>query len=111
MPLVLITDDNSENRYFLEVLLKKNGFETVSATNGQEALAAAQASPPDLIVTDILMPVMDGFTLCRHWKSDDRLKQIPFVFYTATYTDTKDIEFGLSPAQSGFSSSRWKPNL
>jgi two-component system, cell cycle sensor histidine kinase and response regulator CckA len=96
MALILIADDNSENLYMIEVLLRKNGFETVSADNGKEALEKARVTPPDMIVTDILMPVMDGFTLCREWKADERLGKIPFVFYTATYTDPKDIELGLS---------------
>ncbi len=96
MPLILVAEDNSESRYLLDVLLRKNGFETVSAANGREALEMARATPPDLIVSDILMPIMDGFALCKEWKSDDRLGQIPFIFYTATYTEPKDIEFGLS---------------
>lgn len=95
MSLVLITDDNSENRYILELLLEKNGFEVISTTNGREALDALQTALPDLIVADILMPVMDGFALCRLVKSDDRFKHIPFVFYTATYTEPKDIELGM----------------
>lgn len=96
MPLVLVTDDNDESRYMLEVLLQRNGFETVTATNGKEALEIAKLHRPDLIISDILMPVMDGFALCKAWKSADELKQIPFIFYSATYTDPRDIEFGLS---------------
>jgi len=93
---VLIVDDNSTNLYILESLFKGHGFEVASAENGKEALDRARLSPPDLIVSDILMPVMDGYTLCRHWKSDERLKHIPFVFYTATYTEPKDEAFALS---------------
>ena len=49
-----------------------------------------------MIVTDVLMPVMDGYTLCREWKKDKALKSIPFVFYTATYTDPKDKELAFN---------------
>lgn len=96
MPSILIADDNGENRYFLEVLLQKNGFDTITATNGKEALEIGRTRRPDLIVSDILMPVMDGFALCEQWKKDVDLSRIPFVFYTATYTEPKDVEFGLS---------------
>jgi len=93
---VLIVDDESANRYMLESLLKGYDLEVISAENGKDALDKARLNPPDLIVADILMPVMDGYALCRQWKSDDSLKQIPFVFYTATYTEPKDEAFALS---------------
>ena len=93
---ILIVDDKKENLYMLETLLKGNGYEVVSAVNGAEALEKARRAPPYMIITDILMPVMDGFALCREWKWDDRLKEIPFVFYSATYTDSKDEELALS---------------
>ena len=93
---LLIVDDNEQNLYMLEVLLEGHGYEVVLAANGAEALDKARRDPPDVIVSDILMPVMDGFTLCRQWKKDDQLKEIPFVFYTATYTDPKDEELALS---------------
>jgi PAS domain S-box-containing protein len=96
MPRILVADDNAENLYYLEILLKGNHYDVATARNGSEALDAALESSPDLIITDILMPVMDGFSLCREWKSNERLKRIPFVFYTATYTESKDEEFALS---------------
>lgn len=93
---ILIVDDNEANLYQLQVLLGGNGYQIVTAENGADALARARQTPPDLIVSDILMPVMDGFTLCREWRKDERLCRIPFVFYTATYTDDRDREFALS---------------
>ena len=96
MPRVLIVDDNAPNLYLLNVLLETNGFTVDQASNGVEALESARKNIPDLLITDILMPTMDGFSLCRIWKSDDVLRNVPLVFYTATYTEQKDEEFALS---------------
>ena len=97
MKRALIVDDHSENLYFLEVLLKGNGFDTVdTAENGVQALDMARKNRPDLIISDILMPVMDGYALCRELKADEELKQIPFIFYTATFTTAKDEALALS---------------
>jgi PAS domain S-box-containing protein len=93
---ILIADDNITNLYMLETILKGYGLEVITAENGKEALEKALLDPPALIISDILMPVMDGYTLCRQWKSDDKLKRIPFVFFTATYTERKDEEFALN---------------
>ena len=92
---ILIVDDNDENLYVLQVLLKSYGYEVEMAVNGEEALKKARQDPPALVISDILMPIMDGFALCRHWKQDETLKQIPFVIYTATYTDPRDEQFAL----------------
>lgn len=93
---VLVVDDILVNVYLLKTLLTSRGYEVTEAANGREALDIARHSPPELIVSDILMPVMDGFALCREWKEDPVLNNIPFVFYTATYTEQKDHDFALS---------------
>ena len=93
---ILIVDDNSANLYLLETLLKGHNLAVTEATNGQEALNKARLDPPALVITDILMPVVDGYALCREWKADERLKHIPLIFYTATYTEPKDEVFALS---------------
>lgn len=90
---ILIVDDHEQNRYLLESILNGNGYMTCSAANGEEALELLQAGGIQLIISDILMPVMDGFQLCRKVKTDPALKQIPLIIYTATYTSKKDEEF------------------
>ena len=92
---ILVADDSKTNLFLLQEILKGRGYRVVTAINGVEALEKARQSPPDLIITDILMPVMDGLSLCREWKRDERLKLIPLVFYTGTYTDDRDREFAL----------------
>ena len=102
MNKILVVDDQEEGRYLLEHLLKVNGFEVVSASNGREALAMVHAERPLIIISDILMPEMDGFTLCRAVKSDEALRSIPFVFYSATYTTSEDEKLALSLGAARF---------
>ncbi len=99
---VLIVDDNAESLYMLQSLLAGNGYVVTAAKDGQEALDLLKQQPSDLIVSDILMPKLDGFQLCRAVKADHSLKHIPFVFYTATYTTEKDRDFALSLGASRF---------
>jgi PAS domain S-box-containing protein len=89
---ILLVDDDEQNLYMLESLLKGSNHEVVLAKNGEEAFKRLESSLVDLIISDTLMPVMDGFQLCHKVKVDDRFKQIPFVFYSSTYKEEEDIE-------------------
>ena len=111
MTRILVADDNAQNRYLLESILKGRGYEVVSVPDGALALDAARRNPPDLIITDLLMPVMDGFELCRQWRSDDRLKDIPFIVYTATYTDPRDEKYAMSLGADRFIVKPQKPEV
>ena len=102
MSKILIVDDHRQNAYLLKSLLAGSGYQVLEASNGAEALELARANPPDVIISDILMPVMDGFSLCHEWMKDESLRPIPFVFYTATYTDPKDEELALNLGAARF---------
>ena len=99
---ILIVEDTEDARVLLEDQLRVHGYEVESAVNGVEAIAKARKSPPDLFVSDILMPEMDGFELCRRVKRDPSLRNLPFIFYTATYTGSEDKRFALSLGASRF---------
>jgi two-component system, cell cycle sensor histidine kinase and response regulator CckA len=99
---ILSVDDNAENLYLIEVIARAHGHEVVTAHNGLEALEQLAGQDFDVIVSDVLMPGMDGFQLCRRVKDDDRLRHIPLIFYTATYTSEQDEELGLALGASRF---------
>jgi PAS domain S-box-containing protein len=99
---VLIVDDHSENLYLLRVLLQGHGHQVTEAADGAAALSLARQDPPELIVSDLLMPVLDGYALLRHWRSDARLKSIPFVVYTATYTEPQDEQLAMALGADAF---------
>ena len=99
---ILIAEDNEDSRVLLESFLQASGYAVESAENGMLALEIAKRTHPDLIISDILMPEMDGYALCRAIKSDEQLRTIPFIFYTATYTDPEDEKFAMKLGASKF---------
>ncbi len=102
MSRILIVEDKEENLYYLSALLKGHGYEVEAARHGAEALTMARRQIPDMVVSDLLMPVMDGYTLLRHWKLDARLKDVPFIVYTATYTEEEDRQLALKLGADAF---------
>jgi adenylate cyclase len=93
-PRILIADDSPSNRDILQTRLAVQGYELLTATNGEEALEIARESQPDLILLDVMMPKLDGFEVCRRLKADSSLPLIPVILVTAK-TDSKDIVAGL----------------
>jgi serine phosphatase RsbU (regulator of sigma subunit)/DNA-binding response OmpR family regulator len=80
---ILVVDDTLASARLLAQILTQQGHRVRTALNGPEALAAAQATPPDLILLDIMMPGMNGYEVCRRLKADERTQDIPVVFISA----------------------------
>lgn len=96
MKRVLIVDDDEVNLYLLRTVLQGHDFAVDEASDGEEALAQARQSLPDLVISDLLMPAMDGYSLLREWRADVRLRDVPFIVYTATYCEPKDQQLALT---------------
>ena len=99
---ILVVEDDENSRLLQHTLLEASGYEVDSASNGKEALEAMDRARPDLIVSDIMMPEMDGFALCRAVKSDPSTADIPFIFYSATYTTDSDQRLAADLGASRF---------
>ena len=80
---VLLADDHEDNRIALQLMLERDGYRTLGARNGREAVDLAVQHRPDLVVMDLAMPVMDGREANRLLKADDRTRHIPVVMLTA----------------------------
>jgi adenylate cyclase len=93
-PRILIVDDTPANVHILQSRLAAHGYEIVTATDGEEALAATRSTLPDLILLDVMMPKMDGLEVCRHLRADPSLPFIPIIMVTAK-ADSKDVVAGL----------------
>ena len=85
---VLIVDDTQTLRSVIQVYLVGQGWEFVEAQNGSEGLAKARALKPDLVISDVGMPVMDGFELCAALRADPALRQTPVVLLTMLGDET-----------------------
>ncbi|MDD2852297.1 MAG: response regulator [Desulfuromonadaceae bacterium] len=99
---VLIAEDNANDRKMLSCTLEHYGCTVINAKNGQEGLDLAKRHKPDFIVSDALMPGMDGFQFLRALKADPELSSIPFLFYSAVYTGEAEEKLALSLGAAAF---------
>lgn len=95
MGVILIAFERESEQSALETLLSGRGHRVLKSANGLAALDVARREAPQAIVSDIVLPRMDGFALCRKWKQDERLQNIPFLFYTRRHDDPKYERFAL----------------
>ena len=93
-PCILVVDDNPMNVDILQTRLTAHGYAVITASDGEQALATARAQHPDLILLDVMMPKVDGVTVCRELKADTNLPFVPIIMVTAK-SDSQDIVAGL----------------
>ncbi len=91
---ILIVDDEPNIVISLEYLMKREGFETSVAGDGEAALAALEKVPPDLVILDVMLPRMNGFEVCRRMRADPRWRALRILMLTAKGRDT-EVEKGL----------------
>src|SRR5688500_10177369 len=85
MATILVADDNRANREALAALLELAGHDVIRAADGREALARAREAHPELVISDVLMPVMDGYELARNLRADAGTAKAAVMFYTAYF--------------------------
>jgi len=92
---ILIVDDDHTNRKLLGAMLDAEGYDTVQAGDGLEALEVLEKVKIDAVISDGLMPNMDGYSLCAEMRRRQRFENLPFILYTSTYTDISDEKLAL----------------
>ena len=99
---ILVVEDVPNVLELLEVTLRFKGYQVISARNGLEGLTKAQTEKPALIITDILMPKLDGFAFVQKLRQDSNTRKIPVIFLSATYVTPEDKTFALSLGATRF---------
>ena len=99
---VLVVDDDPDKRNMLKLALAAEGYEVHIARNGQEALSAIESFPPDLVVTDVVMPEVDGYELARRMRENPLTRFIPIILQSGTQIEAKDLRIGAEAGALGF---------
>ena len=87
VPLVLLAEDDEDVRALAELVLRRDGFDVIAVADGDAALAAAEAQPPDVAVLDVSMPLMDGLETARRLRDRDATSGVRILLLTARVTD------------------------
>jgi adenylate cyclase len=109
-PRILIVDDEPLNVDYLEQELEELNYDTLAATNGQEALDCVHSSAPDLILLDIMMPIMDGFAVLERLKADPATRDIPVIVISAM-TDLQSVVKGIKRGAEDYLPKPFEPTL
>lgn len=96
MANILVVDDIEDNVYLLKLILENLGHNVQAAYDGQEALDKAFASPPDIVLLDVMMPVLNGLEVAKKLKENESTRHVPVILLTARKNDVKDLVEGLS---------------
>jgi two-component system cell cycle response regulator len=99
---VLVVDDEPDKRLLLAFALENEGYEVHTAEDGIEGLSAVEAHQPDLIVTDVMMPRMDGYEMVRRVRSNPQTKFIPVIIQSAARNQSRDVRFGSELGALGY---------
>lgn len=105
---ILVVDDEVYIAHILEFSLGMEGYEVVSATGGDEALAKANELLPDLVVLDIMMPEMDGYETCARLRADERFADLPVIMLTAKH-GAEDRERGAEVGANAYITKPFRP--
>lgn len=98
---ILVIEDNEQNLYLITFILEKNGYEVFQARDGKEGIELAEQVEPALILLDIQLPVMDGYTVARRLRANPALTEIPIVAVTS-YAMVGDREKALEAGCTGY---------
>src|SRR2546428_4035979 len=107
---ILIVEDSLTQAAHLKSVLQEHDFQVVNASNGQEALESLRVRKPTLVITDIVMPEMDGYELCRRIRADERLADLPLILLTAL-SDPEDVFKGLQCGADNFVTKPYDPAI
>lgn len=111
MSRVLVVEDDPSGRYLLCQVLKNAGYEVIEASDGAEALRLASEHPPDVVIADLFMPVMDGFSFLRKLRADPALRPVPVAVYSATYVEPLHEKLARSFGADAFILKPTEPDL